>query len=66
MAFHDKHVVILFLNICFICLNLKIGMKVVNKAVMGKTLNKALICLKIKINVCSIEKQREIVDKLIK
>ena len=63
MAFHDKHVVELipeYIYYMFKYKNWDVGS---NKAVMGKTLNKATLS-NIEIEICPIEEQREIVDVL--
>ena len=63
MAFHDKHVVELlpeYIYYMFLCKNWDEGS---NKAVMGKTLNKATLS-EVEINICSVVEQREIVDVL--
>jgi len=63
MAFHDKHVVELmpeYINYMFKYKNWDEG---TNKAVMGKTLNKTTLS-KVEIEVCSLEKQKEIVELL--
>ena len=63
MAFHDKHVVDILPEYLFYMFKFKNWDEGSNKAVMGKTLNKATLS-DVEIDVCSIEKQREIVDIL--
>lgn len=63
MAFNDKHVVELLPEYIYYLFRQKDWSAGTNKAVMGKTLNKATL-LQIKINVCPIQKQREIVGVL--
>ena len=62
-AFHDKHVVDILPEYLFYMFKFKNWDEGSNKAVMGKTLNKATLS-DVEIDVCSIEKQREIVDIL--
>ena len=63
MAFHDKHVVELMPEYIYYMFKYKNWDEGTNKAVMGKTLNKATLS-KVEIEVCSIEKQKEIVELL--
>ena len=63
MAFHDKHVVELLPEYIFYMFKYKNWDERTNKAVMGKTLNKATLA-EIEIEICSIEKQRKIVEVL--
>ena len=63
MAFHDKHVVNVlpeYIFYMFMNKNWEVGS---NKAVMGKTLNKATLS-DIEIEICSIEEQKRIVGVL--
>ncbi len=63
MAFHDKHVVNVlpeYIFYMFMDKNWEVGS---NKAVMGKTLNKATLS-DIEIEICSIEEQKRIVGVL--
>lgn len=67
MAFHDKHVVEIlpeYIYYLFNFMNWDVGS---NKAVLGKTLNKKILS-EVKIEICPIEEQKEIVkvlDKLV-
>lgn len=63
MAFHDKHTVDLLPEYIYYLFRHKDWDKGTNKAVMGKTLNKATLS-KIEIDVCDREKQQEIVQVL--
>ena len=63
MAFHDKHVVELLPEYIFYMFKYKNWDEGTNKAVMGRTLNKATLA-EIEIEICSIEKQRKIVEVL--
>ena len=63
MAFHDKHVVDLMPEYIYYMFKYKDWDEGTNKAVMGKTLNKATLS-KVEIEVCSLEKQKEIVELL--
>ena len=63
MAFHDKHVIELMPEYMYYMFKYKSWDEGTNKAVMGKTLNKAILS-KVEIEVCSIEKQKEIVELL--
>lgn len=63
MAFHDKHVVKILPEYIFYMFKYKNWDEGSNKAVMGKTLNKATLS-EIEIEICPIEKQREIVNIL--
>ena len=63
MAFHDKHIVKLIPDYIYYMFSGKDWNEGTNKAVLGKTLNKATIS-KVKIDVCDIDKQRSIVDIL--
>ena len=63
MAFHDKHVVDILPEYIYYMFKYKNWDEGSNKAVMGKTLNKAILS-EIEIDICSIEKQRKIVGVL--
>ena len=63
MAFHDKHVVDMLPKYIFYLFTYRDWDKGSNKAVMGKTLNKATLS-EIEIELCSLEKQKEIVKVL--
>ncbi|MDY6360356.1 MAG: restriction endonuclease subunit S [Lachnospiraceae bacterium] len=63
MAFHDKHVVELMPEYIYYMFKYKNWDEGTNKAVMGKTLNKTTLS-KVEIEVCSLEKQKEIVELL--
>ncbi len=63
MAFHDKHTTELLPEYIYYLFRNKDWSIGTNKAVMGKTLNKATLS-QMKISVCSIQKQREIVSVL--
>ena len=63
MAFHDKHVVDLMPEYIYYMFKYKDWDERTNKAVMGKTLNKATLS-KVEIEVCPLEKQKEIVELL--
>ena len=63
MAFHDKHVVELMPEYIYYMFKYKNWDEGTNKAVMGKTLNKATLS-KVEIEICSLEKQKEIVELL--
>ena len=63
MAFHDKHVVRMLPEYIFYILKYKNWDVESNKAVMGKTLNKATLS-NVEIEICSIEKQIEIIQVL--
>jgi type I restriction enzyme S subunit len=63
MAFHDKHVVELIPEYIYYMFKYKNWDEGTNKAVMGKTLNKATLS-KVEIEVCPFEKQKEIVELL--
>lgn len=63
MAFHDKHVVDLMPEYIYYMFKYKDWDEGTNKAVMGKTLNKATLS-KVEIEVCPLEKQKEIVEFL--
>ena len=63
MAFHDKHVVDLIPEYIYYMFKYKDWDEGTNKAVMGKTLNKATLS-KVEIEVCPLEKQKEIVELL--
>ena len=63
MAFHDKHVVELMPEYIYYMFKYKDWDEGTNKAVMGKTLNKATLS-KVEIEVCPLEKQKEIVELL--
>ena len=63
MAFHDKHVVDIMPEYIYYMFKYKNWDEGTNKAVMGKTLNKATLS-KAEIDVCPLEKQKEIVELL--
>ena len=63
MAFHDKQVVDLMPEYIYYMFKYKDWDEGTNKAVMGKTLNKATLS-KVEIEVCPLEKQKEIVELL--
>ncbi|WP_419042651.1 restriction endonuclease subunit S [Holdemanella porci] len=63
MAFKDKHVINIIPEYIFYLLKYKNWEECSNKAVMGKTLNKATLS-EIEVEICSIEKQRQIVNIL--
>ncbi len=63
MAFHDKHVVDLMPEYIYYMFKYKDWDEGTNKAVMGKTLNKATLS-KVEIEVSPLEKQKEIVELL--
>ncbi|MBQ0011806.1 MAG: restriction endonuclease subunit S [Clostridiales bacterium] len=63
MAFHDKHTVELLPEYIYYMFKYKNWDEGSNKAVMGKTLNKATLS-EIEIEVCPIEQQREIIKLL--
>lgn len=63
MAFHDKHIVKLIPDYIYYMFSGKDWNEGTNKAVLGKTLNKATLS-KVKVNICDIDKQRSIVDIL--
>ena len=63
MAFHDKHAVDILPEYIFYLFKYRNWDESSNKAVMGKTLNKATLS-EMEIDVCSIKKQREIVAVL--
>ncbi len=63
MAFHDKHIVDILPEYIFYMFKYKNWDPGSNKAVMGKTLNKATLS-EVEIEICSIEDQRAIVDVL--
>ena len=63
MAFHDKHAVDILPEYIFYLFKYKNWEEGSNKAVMGKTLNKATLS-EIEVEICSIEKQRQIVSIL--
>ena len=63
MAFHDKHIVEILPEYIFYMFKYKNWEEDSNKAVMGKTLNKASLS-EIEINITPIEKQKEIVQVL--
>jgi len=63
MAFHDKHVVKILPEYIYYMFKYKNWDEGSNKAVMGKTLNKATLS-EVEINICSLEEQREIVKVL--
>ena len=60
MAFHDKHIVKFLPEYIYYLFKYKNWDEGSNKAVMGKTLNKATLS-EIEIEICPIEQQREIV-----
>lgn len=63
MAFHDKHIVEILPEYIFYMFRYKNWDSGSNKAVMGKTLNKATLS-EIEIDICSIEEQRKIISVL--
>ena len=63
MAFHDKHVIVMLPEYIFYMFMYKKWDEVGNKAVMGKTLNKAILS-NVEIDICPVEEQRNIVKKL--
>ena len=63
MAFHDKHVVKILPEYIYYMFKYKNWDEGSNKAVMGKTLNKATLS-EVEIDICSLEEQREIVKGL--
>ena len=63
MAFHDKHVVEILPEYIFYMFKYKDWDEGSNKAVMGKTLNKATLS-EVEVEICSIERQREIIAVL--
>lgn len=63
MAFHDKHVVELLPEYIYYMFQYKNWDEGSNKAVMGKTLNKATLS-EVEINICSVAEQKEIVNVL--
>ena len=63
VAFHDKHVVEILPEYIYYMFKYKNWDEGSNKAVMGKTLNKATLS-EVEIDICSLEEQREIVKVL--
>ena len=63
MAFHDKQVVDILPEYIFYLFKYRDWNEGTNKAVMGKTLNKAALS-EMEIEICDIARQREIVDIL--
>ena len=63
MAFHDKHVVEILPEYIYYMFKYKNWDEGSNKAVMGRTLNKATLS-EVEIDICSLEEQREIVKVL--
>ncbi len=63
MAFHDKHTIELIPEYIYYLFKYKDWDEGTNKAVMGKTLNKAVLS-KAEIDICSMKKQRMIVKIL--
>jgi type I restriction enzyme S subunit len=63
MAFHDKHVIEMLPEYIYYMFKYRDWDSGTNKAVMGKTLNKATIS-KIEVEICDINRQREIVEVL--
>ena len=63
MAFHDKQVVDVLPEYIFYMFNYRNWDEGSNKAVMGKTLNKATLS-EVEIEICPIDEQREIVNIL--
>jgi type I restriction enzyme S subunit len=63
MAFHDKHVVEMIPEYIYYMFKYRDWDVGTNKAVMGKTLNKATLSL-VEVDICDIERQREIVEIL--
>lgn len=63
MAFHDNHIVEILPEYIFCMFKYRNWEQGSNKAVLGKTLNKAMLS-EVEIEICSIENQRAIVDML--
>ena len=63
MAFHDKHVINVLPEYIFYMFKYRNWDEGSNKAVMGKTLNKATLA-EVEINICPIEEQRKIIHML--
>ena len=63
MSFHDRHVVEILPEYIYYMFKYKDWNEGSNKAVMGKTLNKATLS-EVEIEICSIMEQREIVNVL--
>lgn len=63
MAFRDKHIAKLIPDYIYYMFSGKDWNEGTNKAVLGKTLNKATLS-KVKVNICDIDKQKSIVDIL--
>ena len=63
MAFHDKHIVEILPEYIYYMFKYKNWDEGSNKAVMGKTLNKATLS-EVEIEICSITEQRKIVSVL--
>ena len=63
MAFHDKHIVDLLPEYIYYLFKYRNWDEGTNKAVMGKVLNKVTLA-KMEIDICPIQKQREIVELL--
>lgn len=63
MAFHDRHVIDILPEYIYYMFKYKNWDEGSNKAVMGKTLNKATLS-EVEIDICSMEEQREIVNVL--
>jgi type I restriction enzyme S subunit len=63
MAFHDKHIVEMLPEYIYYMFKYRDWDAGTNKAVMGKTLNKATIS-QIEVEICDIDRQREIVEIL--
>jgi type I restriction enzyme S subunit len=63
MAFHDKRVVEMLPEYIYYMFKYRDWDAGTNKAVMGKTLNKATLSL-VEVDICDIERQREIVEIL--
>ena len=57
MAFHDKHIVEILPEYIFCMFKYRNWEQGSNKAVLGKTLNKAMLS-EVEIEICSIENQR--------
>ncbi len=63
MAFHDKYVVEMIPEYIYYMFKYRDWNAGANKAVMGKTLNKATLS-QIEVDICDIDKQRKIVEIL--
>lgn len=63
MAFHDKHIVEILPEYIYYMFKYRNWDSGTNKAVMGKTLNKATLS-QVEVDICDIDRQREIVEVL--